>query len=285
MKLVLTTGEVKDVDTGHIFDNQYNTTDGDRIFDTAVHHTIDDIRLGEFYCSSVKQGTYGEVAQAIADTRANINKCEGCWWFHEHNLIGEESSRNREEVKEGNKSTVLVTEKRVYEISCAYVPKYVEKCIYDIDEKPILFREKNFCFFCEYPQGVPNMQPLKEFMLANAEKYGIVPYWGDQELSINNRFKYKKPFGSYIFETASGSMFELSNSRNRFLFYIDMKNKKFILHDSIGYKVRKYLGENVYNHTTNKSSYMPIKNYDKFAAWLWQIVDDFNAQEGLVNDN
>ena len=129
------------------------------------------------------------------------------------------------------------------------------------------------------------MRPLKEFMIVNAEEYGIVPYWGDQKLSIDNRFKHNKAFGSYIFETASGSLFKLSNSRNRFMFYIDLKNKRFILHDGIGYEVRKYLGENVYNHTTNKSSYMPIKNYDKFAAWLWQIVDDFNSQEGLVNDN
>ena len=279
MKLVLNTGEVKDVDTSHIFDNQYNTTDGERILDTAVHHIIDDIRLGEFYCSSVKQGTYDEVAQAIADERAKINKCDGCWWFHEHTLLKDQSQRNKQEIKEGNKKIVLLEEKKVYEVSCAYIPKYGKACVHDIDEKPILFREKNDCFFCEYPQGIPDMQPLKEFMLANAEKYGIVPYWGDQELSIDNRFKHDKPFGSYIFETARGSMFELSNSRNRFLFYIDMKNKKFILHDSIGYKVRKYLGENVYNHETNKSTYEPIKNYDKFAAWMWQIVDDFNAQE------
>ena len=276
MKLVLHNGEIKEVDTKFIFSNQYNTTDGKRILDIAVHHIIDDIRLGEFYCSSVKQGTYDEVAQAIAEERAKINQCDGCWWFHEHTLLEDQSQRNRQEIKDGNKRTVLLEEKRVYEVSCAYIPKYGGKCVHDIDEKPILFREKNFCFFCEYPQGIPNMQPLKEFMLANAEKYGIVPYWGDQELSINNRFKYKQPFGSYIFETASDSIFELSNSRNRFLFYIDMKSKKFILPDGIGYKIVKYLGTDEYNHETQKSTYEPIKNYDKFDTWLWQIVDDFN---------
>lgn len=275
MKLVLHNGEVKDVDTSFIFSNQYNA-DGKRIHDTEVKYIIDDIRLGEFYCSSVKQGTYDEVAQAIAEERAKINQCDGCYWFHEHKLLEDQSQRNRQEIKDGNKRTVLLEEKRVYEVSCAYIPKYGGKCVHNIDEKPILFREKNFCFFCEYPQGIPDMQPLKEFMLANAEKYGIVPYWGDQELSINNRFKYKQPFGSYIFETASGSIFELSNSRNRFLFYIDMKNKKFILHNSIGYKIVKYLGTDEYNHEAQKSTYEPIKNYDKFATWLWQIVDDFN---------
>lgn len=274
MKLVLQNGEVKDVDTSFIFGNQYNTTDGERIFDTKVHHIIDDIRLGEFYCSSVKQGTYDEVAQAIADTRAKIDKCEGCFWFHEHTRIEEECYKRN--IMEGNKK--IIEERTVYEISCAHKPKY-GGCVHDIEETPTLFREKNFCFFCEYPQGIPDMQPLKEFMLANAEKYNIVPYWSDQKLSINNRFKHDKAFGSYIFETASGSMFELSNSRNRFLFYIDMKNRKFILHNSIGYKVVKYLGTDEYNHETQKSTYEPIKNYDKFATWLWQIVDDFNAQQ------
>lgn len=278
MKLVLKTGEVKDVDTTHIFGNQYNTTDGKRVVDREVQYIIDDIRLGEFYCSTVKQGSYDEVATAIAEKRAQINKCDGCWWFHNHNLIGDESFRNKEEIKEGNKKIEVITKKRVYEISCAYVPKY-GKCVNDIEDTPILFREKNDCFFCKYPQGIPDMIPLKEFMIANAEKYGIVPYWGNQELSIDKRFKHKKAFGSYIFETGNGSLFELSNARNRFLFYIDLQNKKFILQDSLGYKVHKYLGEDVYNHTTNKSSYMPIKNYDKFATWLWQIVDDFNAQE------
>ena len=67
MKLVLTNGKIKEVDTSFIFDNQYKTTDGERIYDTAVKYIIDDIRLGEFYCSSIKQGTYDEVAQAIAE--------------------------------------------------------------------------------------------------------------------------------------------------------------------------------------------------------------------------
>lgn len=283
MKLVLKTGEIKEVDTTFMFANQYNTTDGIRMFDKDVHRIIDDIRLGEFYCSSVKQGTYDEVAQAIAEKRAKINKCEGCWWFHEHNLVGEESFRNREEIKEGNKSTVLVTEKRVYEISCAYIPKYGTKCVNDIDEKPMLFREKKDCFFCKYPQGIPDMRSLKEFMVVNAEKYGIVPRWCDKALSAD-AFRHNTKFGSYEFE-AWYDKFVLENARNRFVFYVDLKNKKFIVEDGLGYKLRKYLGEDVYNHTTNKSSYMPIKNYDKFAAWLWQIVDDFNEQEEINNDN
>jgi hypothetical protein len=281
MQLVLHNGEIKEVDTRTIFNDQYNTVDGQRIMDTDIKYIIDDIRLGEFYCSSVKQGTYDEVAQAIAEKRAQIDKCDGCFWFHEHTRIEDQCEKKR--IKEGNKVTYI--EKLTYEISCAHKPKY-GGCVNDIDETPRLFREVNDCFFCKYPQGVPDMKPLKEFMIANAEKYGIVPMWGNQELSIDNSFKYIGAFGSYKFECMRNSIFELANSRNSFKFYVDFDNKKFIVREYSSYKIHKYLGTNEYNPITHKSSYEPIKNYDKFATWFWQIVDDFNAQkEEKNNDN
>jgi hypothetical protein len=120
-------------------------------------------------------------------------------------------------------------------------------------------------------------------MIANADKYDIVPYWGDQELSVENRFKHRKPFGSYVFESAWGSYFELENARNRFKFYVDFTNKKFILCDGLGYKVVDKLTEHKceydYNTKIHKSYDKPITNYDKFATWFWQIVDDFNASK------
>lgn len=285
MKLVLKTGEIKDVDTKFIFNNQYNTIDGERVLDSSVKYIIDDIRLGEFYCSSVKQGTYDEVAKAIAEERAKINKCDGCFWFHEHTRVKDECYNKREEVREGNRKVVVENRKVVYEISCAYIPKYKDKCVHDIDETPKLFREAQDCFFVKYPQGIQDMKPLKEFMIANAEKYGIVPRWSCDTLSIKNSFMYKKPFGSYICEaTCHDDGFRISNTRNKFNFYIDLINKKFIINDSIGYKVANKLTERKceYNYKTKETKFynVPIANYDKIAAWLWQIVDDFNAQEG-----
>ena len=279
MKLVLHNGEIKEVDTNFIFSNQYNTTDGNRVYDTAVKYIIDDIRLGEFYCCSKKQGTYDEVLEAIKEERSKINKCNDCWWFHEHTRIKDECHRESKEIIEGNKKTIITNEKTVYELSCAYIPKYGEKCVHDIEEVPILFREKQFCFFCEYPQGIPNMKPLKQFMIDNAEKYRIVPYWSNQELSIDKSFTYKGLFGSYKFEASHWhDYFELENARNHFKFYVDFTNKKFILCDSIGYKVTKCLSENKYDHTRGKSISQPIVNYDKFAEWFWQIVEDFKEE-------
>ena len=280
MELVLHNGEIKTVDTKFIFSNQYNTTDGERIHDKEVKYIIDDIRLGEFYCCSTKQGTYDEVAQAIAEERGKINKCADCWWFHEHTRIKDECHRKSEEIVEGNKKTIITNEKTVYEISCAYIPKYSDKCVHDKDKTPTLFREKNFCFFCEYPQGIPDVKPLKQFMIDNADKYGIVPYWGDQELSIENPFTHTKKFGSYQFESGRWhNYFELGNARNHFRFYVDFANKKFILCHYDSYRIKRYLGEDKYNYQTRKSTYEPIKNYDKFAEWFWQIVDDFMKNE------
>lgn len=285
MKLVMHNGEIKEVNTGFIFNNQYNTTDGERVFDKDVKYIIDDIRLGEFYSSSVKQGTYDEVAKAIAEERSKINKCNECWWFHEHTHIEDECHREREEVIDGNKKTIITNDKTVYELSCAHT-KY-GGCVHDIEEIPILFRERQFCFFCEYPEGIPDMKPLKQFMIDNAEKYGIVPYWSDQELSITNSFTHKKLFGSYKFEARSyDGCFEVSNARNRFRFYVDLANKKFILCDYSSYKIASMLTEHkcVYDHNTkqHKSYDQPIVNYDKFAEWFWQIVDDFmEAQNEL----
>lgn len=273
MQLVLKNGEIKEVDTTHIFDNQYNTTDGERIMDTEVKYIIDDIRLGEFYCSSVKQGTYDEVTKAIAEKRAQINKCEGCFWFNRHTRIEDECESQT--IIEGNKKICI--EKRVYELSCSY-DHADGKCVNDIDDTPRLFRDVNECFFCEYPQGLPDMKPLKEFMVANAERYGIVPYWNDQALSIDNSFKHRKPFGSYVFEASRHcDCFTLANARNSFAFYVDFDHRCFIIRKYDTYKVREYFGVTKYDWESKTSSYEPITNYDKFATWFWQIVDDFNA--------
>lgn len=284
MKLVLHNGEIKEVDTSTIFNNQYNTTDGERVYDTAVKYIVDDIRLGEFYCGGGKQGTYDEVVKAIAEEQSKINKCNECWWFHEHTRLKDECHRESKEIIDGNKKTIITNEKTVYELSCAHKQKYGDKCVHDIDDTPTLFREATQCFFCEYPQGIPDMKPLRQFMIDNADKYGIVTRWAGDKLSIENSFMHKKQFGSYRFEASHWyRYFELENARNRFKFYVDIVGKKYILDDGIGYKIVNKLTEHKceydYNTKQHKSYDQPIVNYDKFATWFWQIVDDFKEAQ------
>lgn len=276
MQLVLKNGKIKEVDTSTIFDNQYNTTDGVRVYDRDVKYIIDDIRLGEFYTSSVKQGTYDEVAAAIAEKRSKINKCEGCTWFNSHKMLRDECSR--ETIREGDR--VITTERNVFQLSCSYKPNHNNRCAHDIDDEPILFREKEYCFFCERPEGVPSMRELKVFMCANADKYSIVPRWLTDTLGINTSFKCDKQFGSYHFEAnIHNDFFELYNNRNHFRFYVDLANKEFILCDGLGYKVAKTLATTDYDWNVHKNVQKTIRGYDKFAKWLWEIVDDFNANK------
>ena len=128
------------------------------------------------------------------------------------------------------------------------------------------------------------MKPLKEFMIANADKYGIIPYWIEQKLSIDNSFTHENKFGSYKFEANwQRGYFELENARNHFRFYVDVEKKQYILCDYSSYKIAKKFIEHKceYDYKTkeHKSYDEPIKNYDKFATWFWQIVEDFNKQE------
>lgn len=275
MQLVLYDGSIKEVKLNGVFNNQYITTDGTRIYDTQVKHIIDDIRLGEYYTCSEKTGTYEEVAQAIAEERSKINKCNECWWYNNLTRIKDEYSKV--ETKKDGK--LIVEEKTVYDVSCSWTKNH-EKCVHDIEEEPKLFREAQFCFFCEYPQGVPDMKPLKRFMSAHANRYNLVPYAGDETLK---NFKHNKEFGSYVFcSNDYNNYFMLRNARNHFEFYVDCTNGKFILKDGYSYRVVKHLTESKYNYTTHQYEEKPIASYDKFIKWFETIINDYMEE---VNKN
>lgn len=268
MKLIMRYGEPKEVDTSFIFNNQYNTTDGKRVYDRDVIRIEDDIRLTDFYVCSVAQGSYEHCVEAIKNERAKIKDCQNCWKYHRRKI-----DENKIVKTEGNKE--IVTIESTYEYYCSADGK----CKHDIEETPKLYRDSMNCFFVKYPNGVPDIKPFIDFLIANKEKYGIVPYWDDMtNLDNGDRFTYKsrKAFGSYIFEGRNDMGYlELSNNNNRFHFIIDFENKKFITINSIDYKVCDKLTE--YKWVNNKSVEKPITNFDKFEKWFWPIVDDFLA--------
>lgn len=256
MQLVLHNGAVVDVDTSFLFNNQYNTIDGKRIGDAQVKRIINDVRLGEFYCCPKKQGTYEEVLEAIKEERSKINQCSECWYWQTSERVPEECYETSE-VVDGK----LVTRKQtVYKYACKYGKDH---CIHDINEKPQLFRDVQKCFFCEHPNGIPDMTALKQFMIDNHEKYQIVPCYSDGGLDINNSFECAKKFGSFTFVSRFyNPYFEVSNRRTEFRFFYDLENNCFILCDTIGYTVQSRLN---------------FSNSDKFMNWFMSIVNDFDA--------
>lgn len=274
MKAIMKDGTIKEIDTKFMFNNQYDTVDGKRIYDTDIKQIIDDIRLGEFYCCSVKQGSYEEVKKAIEEERAKINQCGECYY----NRISEriENECSKEEIKTVDK--IIIKEVTVYKKECSYKDYYNtgKTCVHDIDETPKLFRDVQDCFFCKHPEGIPNMTDFIHFMIDNHEKYGIVPYWPEDELSYDTSFKYNKTFGSYAFvKQYYSNHFELSNARHSFKFIYDFNNKKFILVDGIGYEEVKTFTTNEYDYKTQKGYEKTITNFDKFSKWFFAIVDDF----------
>ena len=278
MKAIMNDGTIVEIDTSFMFNNQYDTTNGMRIHDTQIKQIIDDIRLGEFYCSSVKQGTYEEVQKAIDEERAKINQCEKCRYNQINGRIEERCSKERIE----NSNEVIIKEVRAYKKECTYKDYYNtgKKCAYDIEEKPRLFREVADCFFCNHPEGVPDMSNFVSFMLKNHEEYNIVSYWSDEPISESKSFKYSKKFASYKFEKSAWSnYFELLNARNHFKFIFDFDTKTFILCDGIGYEEVKRFETSTYDSLQKKSISMPITGWDKFYKWFMTMVDDYLSQK------
>lgn len=273
MKAIMNDGSIKEIDTSFMSNNQYTTINGERIYDTQIKQIIDDIRLGEFYCCSKKQGTYEEVQKAINEERSKINHCKECYYNQISNRIEEECSEERIETLD----KIIIHETTVYKKECHYDSD--KKCVFNIDEKPRLFREVADCYFCDHPEGIPDMTKFIKFMIDNHEKYGIVPYWSDEEKDFGKdysiSFQCKQKFGSYIFEKTWGNSFELSNTRHRFKFIFNFKNKKFILNDGIGYKEVKVFTTSEYDCKSKKSYEKPIANFDKFFKWFSTMVEDF----------
>jgi hypothetical protein len=272
MKAIMNDGTIEEIDTSFMFDNQYNTIDGERIHDTDIKQIIDDVRLGEFYCCSKKQGTYEEVQKAIDEERSHIHDCKNCFWYGTVERVKEKC--HKEKTVDGDEE--IIVETTTYKKGCRYVPQYSEKCVYDIKETPKLFRDVQDCFFCKHPEGIPNMTDFIHFMIDNHEKYGIVPYWLEDELSYDTSFKYNKTFGSYAFvKQYYSNSFKLSNARHSFKFIYNFKDRKFILNDGIGYEEVKVFTTSEYDCKSQKSYEKPITSFDKFSKWFSEMADDF----------
>lgn len=275
MEAIMRDGTIEEIDTSFMFNNQYITIDGKRIYDTTIKQIIDDIRLGEFYCGSNKQGTYEEVQKAIDEERAKILDCEKCFWYQIDERIEEECHSKRENLP-GKR---IYSETTAYTLKCKY--NYNDgKCEHDIDEKPRLFREVADCYFCKHPEGTPDMTDFIQFMIHNHEKYEIIPIYEEDKKDFGKKydisFRHEKLFGSYNFEKNSWSYyFTLSNARNHFKFIYNFKEHLFVLVDGIGYKEVKNLTTSEYNYKTQRSYDKTICNFDKFNAWFSAMADDY----------
>ena len=266
MIAVMRDGRELEIDTGFLMNNQYNVGENDRIYDIDIHHIINDKRIG-LYCCSVKQGTYEEVLDAIKKERAKIESCVNCdgkrcfWYQIDQRLVHDTHTQDK---VENGKLISDSTSHTEWSLKCSHKENYGGKCIYDIDEEPKLFTDVQYCFFVEYPNGLPDNSDFVKWLQTNHEECKIVPYWSDMTVEDCSILKANVKLGSYTLEIRKnpilGLYFEIANCRDSVKFAYDFKNKKFITTNGIGYKVSTHL----YKHFGREV----ITCWDKFKT-LW----------------
>lgn len=166
MKALLRTGELVEIDTAYLFNNQYNTKDGKRIFDKDISRIVGDIRhgLGKCrYCGALVKK--GEEEKHFLDRESK--SCVGCSWYQDR-LIRSESNPPEIE-KTTNENGETVTQKTVvtiskYEKVCAYRGKYGECTHKECRRMGIEWFTPENTFFLKYPNGfssIPDVDKLK----------------------------------------------------------------------------------------------------------------------------
>lgn len=282
MIAVMRDGRELEINTNHIFSNQYITIEGTRIYDTEIHRIINDKRIG-LYCCSVKQGTYEDVLEAIKEHRSHIECCLNCdgenkkcfWYQTKERIVNKQERKVRYENGREITDTVSHVE---YSMHCQHKDKYDGKCVYDIDEEPKLFAEVNDCFFVKHPNGVPDNSNFIQWLIDNHNKVKLIPYYSSSTLNNTNLFKLDVELGSYQLKIRKvgidGTNFELSNSRDCTRFVYDFDNNKFIVHDGFSYRVLNRL------HKRYNSKEL-VTCWDKFKKVWSKLVEDY--KEGIKN--
>lgn len=160
MKALLKNFEWVDIDTTYIFDNQYNTKTGKRIFDADIIRIEDDIRILNpeicncGYCEKLFL-TKEEYEKHIAEENNKARKrCKECWW---HSVYRETESK-RTLLK-----TVFYpngTEKNFYseeemvsytDKGCRHIPEY--KCCEHEEHSLHEMRDHKKDYFVRHPYG------------------------------------------------------------------------------------------------------------------------------------
>lgn len=217
MKALLKTGEWVEIETTHLFHDQYNTADK-RIFDRDIVRIVDDARIGMGRCkycgAMVKRGEEEKHFQ-----EKEQKSCNGCFWYGNKLVSTEKQPPQVEVIKDENGETV--TRKTVvttshYEKVCRYKEKYGGCTNTECRRMGIDWFTPENTFFLKYPDGfssIPEVEKLKTrgFVLE------------DPRLNA----EYYKKLGSYTLEAALSytdgkatgiSYYRIWNSRRQYNF-------------------------------------------------------------------
>lgn len=219
MKALLKDGKTwVEIDTTCLFNNQYNTTDGKRIFDQDILAIRDDARhnMGKCrYCGALVKR--GEEEKHFQEREAHT--CAGCFWQRERAKSKEVSTAVKMDA--GKRITVKTTVEELEKV-CSYGE--TSGCKADCTFKEcrqygITWFTPENTFFLAFPDGFAPIEEIERF-----EKAGFI-FDGDKYNA-----HYKKKIGSYNLtacphyedgKPAGIRYFILSNCRRSFKFRIE----------------------------------------------------------------
>ena len=166
MKALLNNGEWVEIDTTYLFNNQYNTKDGKRIFDKDISRVVDDVRYGLGkcrYCGALVKK--GEEEKHFLEQE---NKgCVGCFWYQDRLISYKKNPLKIKEITKKNGETVtqkIVTTVSKYKKLCSYREEHGECAYKECRRMNIEWFTPENTFFLKYPNGfsaIPGIEKLK----------------------------------------------------------------------------------------------------------------------------
>lgn len=155
MKALLKNNTWIEIDTTHLFNDQYNTVDGKRIFDKDIKEIVNDARIGMGKCKCC--GAMIKKGEEEKHFLENENKtCDGCFWYQDKRV---ETIKHKPKttIQEINGEIISITERTEttkYKKVCAYKEKYGDCTNSECRKMGVKWFTPQNTFFLKYPKGV-----------------------------------------------------------------------------------------------------------------------------------
>jgi len=159
-----------EIETNYLFDNQYNTVDGRRIFDRDIKAIRNDARVGmgrcEYCGAMVKRG---EEEKHFAEQEAK--SCVGCWYYRDRLLDRKVDQKKTDSTNEKGEKIVTTTKTIVetYKPRCTYndaAQANRTDCTYkECRRAGIFWFTSDNTFFLKYPNGFDDITDFDRLVI------------------------------------------------------------------------------------------------------------------------
>lgn len=248
MRALLKTGELVEIDTSWLFNDQYNTLpseggseNGRRILDGEVARIYDDARVGMGkcrYCGAMVRR--GEEERHFAEREAQ--GCEKCFWWQKKLLSTEYSNPVKQEFANADGTITTKTTRTTTDI-------WVKECAYKNRDGNHADCDNKEC----RAHGIEWFTPENTFFLRYQHGFDPIPaerVWNADFEEHFNYAEYYKKIGTYTLsawsyghkniDSTGVDFFELENARRDYKFRLE-DDTWFIFDRRFGWKQHKTL--------------------------------------------